>query len=221
MLTDYRATAARALVLCGALSSAFYVFIDVFGALHYPHYNYSAQAISEMSAIGSPTAQLLAPFYRVWSVLFVAFTMGALLSSDARPALRWSAAFLLAVAMVGTSFSAFPMNERGADRTMSDTMHLIVAAATMLLLSGAILAGRSAFGTRFRRYSVATVVVMLLFFALTLRDVPNVAAHLPTPFMGLNERISMTAWLLWIAVLSVRLLRSSATSNFIAAPGAS
>jgi hypothetical protein len=112
------------------------------------------------------------------------------------------------------------MNERSADRTLSDTMHLIVAATTMLLLCAAILAGRNAFEARFRRYSVATVVLMLLFFALTIRDVPNVAAHLPTPFMGFNERISMAAWLLWIAVLSVKLLRSSETSDFIAAPGA-
>ena len=100
------------------------------------------------------------------------------------------------------------MNERSAERTVSDTMHLIIAVTTILLMSAAILAGRNAFGPGFRRYSVRTVVVMLFFFALTMRDVPNVAANLPTPFMGVNERISMAAWLLWIAVLSVKLFQS-------------
>jgi Protein of unknown function (DUF998) len=99
------------------------------------------------------------------------------------------------------------MNMRGVERTLSDTMHLLLSGATMLLLSGAILIGSKALGPSFRRYSIATVVVMLVFFVLTLMDAPNVAANLPTPYMGLNERICMCAWLLWVAAFSVRLLR--------------
>ena len=200
-------TIIRGLLLCGLLSSVLYPVVDIIGAMNYPGYNYSAQAISEMSAIGAPTAGFLAPFYRTWSLLFVAFTAGVWLIGRSRRPLRWSAGFMIAVAVVGSGFSLFPMNERSAERTISDTMHLLIAAATMLLLSAAILAGARAFGGGFRRYSVATVIVMLIFFILTLRDVPNVAADLPTPYMGLNERVSMAAWLLWIAVLSIQLLR--------------
>ncbi len=198
----------RALILCGLLSSVLYVIIDLVGALNYPGYDYSAQAISEMSAIGAPTAALLAPFYRTWSVLFLGFTAGVWLVGRTRHQLRWSAGFMIAVAVVGSGLSLFPMNQRSAEPTSSDTMHLLFAGATMFLLSAAILTGAQAVGRRFRYYSAATVLVMLLFFALTMRDVPNVGADLPTPYMGLNERISMAAWLLWIAALSVRLLTS-------------
>jgi len=85
----------------------------------------------------------------------------------------------------------------------------VVAGAIMLLLSAAILAGARSFERGFRVYSVASVSVMLLFFFVTMRDVPNVVADLPTPYMGLSERISMAAWLLWIAVFSVQLQRTS------------
>jgi hypothetical protein len=197
----------RFLLVCGLLSSILYIVIDVVGALNYPDYDYSAQAISEMSASGAPTADLLAPFYRVWSLLFLAFTAGVWLVGRFLHPLRWSAGFMIAVAIVGSGFALFPMNERSAEPTFSDTMHLLIAGATIVLLSGSILAGGKAFRGWFWRYSVATVGVMLLFFIVTMRDVPNVAVDLPTPYMGINERVSMAAWLMWIAVLSVRLLR--------------
>jgi len=199
----------RALLMCGAASSVLYVIIDVIGAVSYPGYDYSAQAISEMSAIGAPTAGILAPWYALWSILFLAFTLGVWILGRARRSLRWCAALLLAVAIVGSGFSLFPMSQRSAVPTFSDTMHLVVAGATMVLLSAAILAGAGSFERGFRHYSAATVGVMLIFFLVTMRDVPNVAADLPTPYMGLSERISMAAWLLWIAVFSVKLLRTS------------
>lgn len=199
----------RALLMCGAASSILYVIIDVIGAVSYPGYDYSAQAISEMSAIGAPTASLLAPWYALWSILFLAFTLGVWIVGRARRSLRWCAALLLAVAIVGSGFSLFPMSQRSAVPTFSDTVHLVVAGATMVLLSAAILAGAGSFERGFRHYSAATVGVMLIFFLVTMRDVPNVAADFPTPYMGISERISMAAWLLWIAVFSVKLLRTS------------
>jgi hypothetical protein len=198
----------RPLILCGLLSSILYVVIDLVGARNYPGYDYSAQAISEMSALGAPTSELLAPFYKAWSLLFIAFTAGVWFAGKTRRPLRWSAGFMLGIAIVGSGFALFPMSQRSAEPTGSDTMHLVVAGAIMILLSAAILTGGRAFDRGFRVYSATTVAVMLLFFTLTMRDVPNVAADLPTPFMGLNERVSMAAWLLWMAVLSIQLLRT-------------
>lgn len=198
----------RPLVLCGLLSSILYVVIDLVGATSYPDYDYSAQAISEMSALGAPTSEFLAPFYQAWSLLFIAFTAGVWLAGRTRHPLRWSAGFMLGVAILGSGFALFPMSERTAEPTGSDAMHLVVAGAIMILLSAAILTGGRAFDRGFRLYSAITVAVMLLFFGLTMRDVPNIAADLPTPFMGLNERVSMAAWLLWTGVLSIKLLRA-------------
>lgn len=197
----------QVLLTCGAASSAVYVTSDVVGALSYPNYNYAAQAISEMSATGAPTVSLLAPFYRTFSTLFVLFAAGVWLAGSRDSRLRWSAAFMLGVALVGAGLSVFPMNMRGMDRTTSDTMHLLFAGATMLLLSGAILSGGAAFNRSFRLYSAATVFTMLIFFVFTLADAPNVAANRATPFMGINERVSMAAWLLWVVLFSVKLLR--------------
>ena len=75
----------RALPVAGLVSSVLYVVIDVIGATSYPGYDYSAQAISEMSAIGAPTVDLLAPLYGIWSLLFLAFTAGVWIFGRGRP----------------------------------------------------------------------------------------------------------------------------------------
>ena len=207
MSKTLRSTLFVILLACGATSSTVYVVTDVVGAVTYPGYNYAAQAISEMSAIGAPTAELLAPYYRLFSILFLAFAGGVWWVGQRQPELRWSAGFMFAVGAAGTGFSLFPMNMRGVERSFSDAMHLVVAVVTMVLLSGAIISGGKAFGRRFRAYSAATVALMLAFFALTLADAAAVAVNAPTPFMGINERISMAAWLLWFFVFSLKLLR--------------
>jgi hypothetical protein len=199
----------RVLLLCGLLSSLLYAVVDIVGILSYPGYDVSAQAISEMSAVGAPTRGLLAPFYAAFSLLFVAFAAGVWLAGRERRLLRWAASFLLGVTLVGAGLSFFPMTMRGLDRTPSDATHLLFAAATMILLAGAMVSGAGAFGRRFRLYSAASVAFMLLFFVITMLDVPNVAANRPTPFMGLNERLCMAVWLAWMAVFSLRLLRDT------------
>ena len=50
------------------------------------------------------------------------------------------------------------------------------------------------------------MVILVSFGALTGWDGPRVAANLPTPWIGVWERISIGAFLLWVVVLAVPLL---------------
>jgi hypothetical protein len=59
-----------------------------------------------------------------------------------------------------------------------------------------------------RLYSIATIAILLVFGALTTSDAPRVAANLPTPWVGLWERINIVAFLLWVVVLAVVIMRS-------------
>lgn len=51
--------------------------------------------------------------------------------------------------------------------------------------------GRAALGKRFRLYSVATIVSFVVFGALTGIDAPGIAKNLPTPWIGVWERINI------------------------------
>ena len=63
-----------------------------------------------------------------------------------------------------------------------------------------------AFGTRFRVYSIVSGVVLLAFGALTALEAPRLQSNLPTPWIGLWERINISVFLLWIVVLAAVLL---------------
>ena len=84
-----------------------------------------------------------------------------------------------------------------------------MAVATPSLLPRAGLAtgvGATAFGKRFRLYSIASIVVLLAFGVLTFLEAPRLQANLPTPWIGLWERINIGVFLLWIVVLAIALL---------------
>src|SRR6476660_3210388 len=87
-------------------------------------------------------------------------------------------------------------------------MHIALAMVTVLLMLLAIGIGAAAFGKRFRLYSIATIVILVACGVLTGLDAPRIAANLPTPWVGVWERINIGAYLLWVAVLAITLGRS-------------
>jgi len=67
--------------------------------------------------------------------------------------------------------------------------------------------GAAALSIRFRIYSIITIVTLFVFAILTSVDAPNVQANLPTPLLGIWERIMIGAFLLWVVVLAIILLK--------------
>jgi hypothetical protein len=67
--------------------------------------------------------------------------------------------------------------------------------------------GMRAFGKRFRFYSIGTILVLLVSGAFLRVDAARIDANLPTPWLGVTERINVYGYLLWMAVLSIALLR--------------
>ncbi len=92
--------------------------------------------------------------------------------------------------------------------TSADTMHLVLAAGTGLFVAAYVAVFAIGFGSVFRVYSVLTLAVALVFGRLSAQ-VDKIQAGDPTPYLGLLERIGIGAWLLWMAVASVMLLRRS------------
>jgi hypothetical protein len=67
----------------------------------------------------------------------------------------------------------------------------------------------AAFGKRFRIYSIATAALLVAFGAVTSVDGPRIQANLPTPWVGVWERLNIAVWMLWLIVLAFTLLRRS------------
>ena len=199
----------QVLLLCGVLSSLLYVGIDILGALSWDGYSYGSQAISEMSAVDAPTRSLLAPLYFGYSILLIGFAMGVRAAAGERRGVRRAGTFLAAVGIVGLVLIFFPMHMRGNATSFTDTMHIALGGTNLLFLFLAIGCAAGSFGRGFRLYSAATIMAMVVFGAWTAFLAPAVPENQPTPYLGIVERLVFGAFLLWIAVLSMTLLRSN------------
>lgn len=197
------------LLTAGVVSSLLYVAMNIFMPMQWPDYNWTSQTVSELSAIGSPTRP-------VWTVLAVIYV---LLVGGFGIGVRMAAGENRRLKVVGTlifiygAFGLFwpPMHQRSllaaGGGSFTDTMHLLWAAMTVLIMLSVLAVGATAMGRLFRLYSVITLVGMAAFGGLTGLNADRVGQDLPTPLIGVWERLSIGLFLLWVMVLAAALLQ--------------
>lgn len=205
----------KVLLFCGIIAPLLYIFADIFVSTQWAGYSYRDQAISELSAVGAPTRNLWNTILIPFSPLIIAFGFGVLSVAGHRMSMRITGILLTLWGVSGYAWAFFPMNVRGSIGSTTDTMHLVLAGVTVPLMMLFIGFGSGAAGRKFRIYSILTLVMMLIGGTVTALQAPRVAAQLPTPWMGIAERFSVHAPMVWILALAVILLRgfTALTSN--------
>jgi hypothetical protein len=197
----------KALLICGILSSLLYVGADILAAMQWEDYSYTSQSVSELMGSGAPTRSLLVPLFTIYNVLVIAFGLGIFLT-DSRKRARFTGILLIGYTIVGlVTLLFFPVPLRGAEATISGTIHLILTGVCVLIMLLYIGFGATLHGKGFRFYSMGTILILLLFGAWAGLDAPRIAAQLPTPWLGIKERINIFTSMLWVLVLAVILLR--------------
>lgn len=207
-----RTAALQVLLLCGVFSSLLYIATDILGGLRYTGYSFTSQAISELSAIGAPSKAFVDPLFSIYNVLALLFGVGLFreAAGQNRP-LRVVGAALIGYGALGIAAglfgSFFSMQQRGSGSLTTDAPHIILTGLIVLLLLLAIAFGALALGRTFRIYSIATFVTMIVSSFLTIPFAVRISAGESSPGVGIIERIDVYASMLWLAVLSVILLR--------------
>jgi hypothetical protein len=199
------------LLLCGILSSLLYVALNVAGALSWSAYSLSSQSVSELLAIGAPSRAVALSLGLGYDLALVAFGLGVRASAGHRRGLHAVAWLLMAIGVLGLFWP--PMHMRGTAFSLTDALHIAFASLVVVLTMAAVAFGAGALGARFRSYSVATLLVLVVFGSLAASDASRVAANLSTPWLGVTERICIGAYLLWVTVLAARLLRADSTNR--------
>ena len=191
---------------------------DVVSASLYPGYDPLSQAVSELSATGSPAKAFLTAFSPIWTVLWIAFGIGVTRAAGGRRALRATGALVVAHGIVALLWLLFPMTSRaqispGAPPAVNDVGHLGMTAATIASVL-------SQLGLLRRGVRVAVPPLRNCqrpdrhrVRCPDRRARCETAGREPTPWMGLFERSSIAPWLLWMAVLAVILLKRRGESQ--------
>jgi hypothetical protein len=207
--------ARKLLLACGVLSSLVYLSADVIGAMRWEGYSYLDQTISELAAIGSPSRPVTLALFTLYDVLLIPFAIGVAMTN--RRGVREAGVMLAAIAGLGAVAAFFPIHVRGYQWTINETVHGVLTAITVFLIVSAMGLAARALPGGFRSYSMATLVATLVSGAMAGWIGRNLANDLPTPWIGVAERISVFAFLLWVAVLAIVLLNERRAAE--ASPG--
>ena len=207
------------LFICGIVSSLLYVALNIFVPMQWPAYNAASQTVSELSAIGAPTRVLWVWLCVPYTLLVIAFSFGVWKSAGQNRPLRVAGGLMIVYGALGVIWPFAPMHLRetlaAGGKTFSDTMHIALGVVTELLYLFALGFAASSLDKKFRFYSVATFVILLLFGILTFLDSPGIAANQPTPLIGVWERINIGAFLFWIIVLATILLQKEKKTSLV------
>jgi hypothetical protein len=204
----------KILLICGIASSVLYVASDILVSWWDPNYSYRDQSFSELLAPGSPTRPLLlVPNGIVYGVLVVAFGVGVWASAGRGRAGRITGALLVGYAVIGAIGGVFfsaPTREvsEAGEGTWRNTMHIPTTAVMILCILLALGIGSTLLGRRFRYFSYAMILAILVFGVLAGLQAGRVEANQPTPWLGIVERGNVYAIMLWVAVLAIGLLRA-------------
>lgn len=196
------------LLLCGIFSSLLYICADIISGATWEGYSYTSQAISELMAIDAPSRPVAVPFFVIYDILVTAFGTGLLLLASQRR-LHFAGGLIIGIGITGLVTTLFfPMHLRGEESNFTDTMHIVLTGVTTLLIVLAMGFSAAAGRKGFKLYTILTILVLLIFGAIAGMDGPRIAAQQPTPWLGVTERITIGAYLIWIAKLSMLMFTS-------------
>lgn len=209
----------RVLLFCGILSPLLYAAADMVAGMSWAGYSFRDQTISELGAIGAPSRALFTTLLIPVYVLLVAFGAGVWRVAAGERRLRVAAALLIAFGIIALTVGQFaPMRLRGMVQGSAGALHLAEGLVEMLILVAAM-GFAAALGGHFRRYTFLTIIVMLAFGLWSGLAISRVEAGLPTPWIGVKERIFWYAYQLWFIVLAASLLAGRDRRADRASPG--
>jgi hypothetical membrane protein len=203
----HRPMVSRLLLMAGIAAVVVYVVGDAVSGVLFGGYSFVDQAISELSAFGSPVRPLMVTVILIHGVLVLAFGVGVLRSAD-WTSLRAVGALLLAIGAVGLpTHTIWAMSSREMETGFNDTMHIILSLAFSLAVFAAVVLAGVAYGGWFRLYSLATLAVLVTFGAASSIAIRGIEEN-DTPWAGAFERVNVYAYFAWLVVLTSLVMRS-------------
>ena len=191
--------ARKLLLVCGIVSSLLYVAANIFGAMAWAGYDSISQPVSELGAIGAPSQAIMLALGTPYGILTIVFGFGVWLGAQGKNTLRVVAGLFVGYGIACLMAPLTPIHQRGVAWTLTDTLHIVFTIVDVLFILLIIVFGALAFGKSFRSYSIGTILVGVVSGTLLGLDAPH---------FGLWERINIYAFLLWVAVFAVVLLRA-------------
>lgn len=201
------------LIGAGVVAGALYTVIVLMGGLITPGYDHVAQPVSSLYQAGAVNGVPIAVAFLLYNAFVVAFGSGLLKIALASPGQRGRVGVAAGIATIlvglaGAADAVFPQDPIGSAMTTAGTLHIVFAGvASLLTLVAVVLAATWFFKRDAMRplawYSLVTLAVVIVFGPMTA-----LATASNWPIMGLLERVTIFAFILWMTASSFLLTRA-------------
>jgi hypothetical protein len=190
----------KLLLLCGVASSVVYAATDILASMRWEGYDWTARMVSDLLAVSAPTRSFIVAPMLAYNALILAFGIGVWLARRNR-AQGVTAILLIVYAIAGViGLLVFPLNYNASGS--GATMHMVATFTLIVLMFAFIVSAAGGGGTAFRIYSAVTVAIIIGGATLAGMQVPRIEAGLPTPGLGVFERLNIYSMLLWMVVFA-------------------
>lgn len=193
------------LCLSGFLSVIFYLLHDVIGTMNYPGYDWKSQAVSDLTAIDSPSFVIASGFttvYGIFNCLCCALVC-ILIKNENNKTLRigiYLFSIMNFISAIG--YALFPLSGAGYDGTIQSFIHVYVITTLVVLLS--IISLVTIVVGAFKEKNKYKVLGTLAILALILMFIGAVgSANVSKEIFGVVERFSTYSVVLFTGILGI------------------
>ena len=191
------------LCLAGILSLLFYILHVVVGALNYPGYNWTSQAVSDLTATDSPVYGISHSLSLIHGILscLCSLLVCILVKKEEKKTLRLGVYLFTTMNFISAiGYSLFPLSSKGYDGSFQSFMHVYVITIAVVLLSiiSLILISVGAFKSKKKLLGTLSIVALLLMFFGAAGS-----GILPKSVFGIVERFSTYSAVVFTAILGI------------------
>ena len=191
------------LCLVGILSLVFYILHDVVGTLNYPGYNWTREAVSDLTATDSPVYVLshgLSVVHGIFSCICCTLVC-ILVQKEKKKSLRLGVYLFTIMGFISSiGYTLFPLSSKGYDGSFQSFVHVYILTALVVLLSiiSLILISVGAFKSKKKLLGTLSIVALLLMFFGAAGS-----GILPKSVFGIVERFSTYSAVVFTAILGI------------------
>jgi len=193
----------RIVSLFGFIASVFYFLHIILGRMYYNGYDPLSQAISDLTALNSPSKNIASIFsfiYGVFNVIFVIGFYKYFKGKINRIVTFGSGIFCNMVLITFFGYTFFPLSGAGYAGTFQDTMHIAVTIVVVILTIITIMLFSIGFlKTKKYKYIGITSIIAFIFLIIGAMLI-NI---LPKEYFGIAERINVYTVIIYTGILSL------------------
>jgi hypothetical membrane protein len=201
------------LSLSGLIGGVFYFLHIIMGRIFYKGYNPLTQAVSDLTALNSPSRNIASIFSVLYGICTVIFVISFFIYYKGKLnkfVTLGAFAFCIMAVVSFLGYSFFPLSSSGYAGTVRDKMHILVTILVVAFTIFSLILFCIGF-FRTGKYKSLGIISLCAFILLAIGAI--LVNIIPKEYFGVAERINIYSVIIYTCVLSIWMHKYTVTSH--------